>query len=207
MPTISIIMPVYGVEKYIATAIESVLAQTYPDWELIVVNDGTKDNSRAIALQYAATDSRIKVCDKENGGLSDARNFGLNIAKGQYVHFFDSDDRIAPDFYEQMLKPFIDNSALDFIVSGYNKENFLVNGKTSYEIFRIDESLAPYKLESQYFNYAWNKLFNRDFIERHGLRFEYGLKLIEDIEFMSRVVACSPKYQFVDYFWLLLCYT
>lgn len=199
MPTISIIMPVYGVEKYIATAIESVLAQTFADWELIVVDDGSKDNSRVIALQYAVSDSRIKVCDKENGGLSDARNFGLNIAKGQYVHFFDSDDRIASDFYERMLKPFIKDSTLDFIITGFIKEHFVSNGETKLEQFKVGCALSPANLESQFFNYAWNKLFKREFIEQHNLRFEYGLKLIEDIEFMSRIMLCNPKYQFVDY--------
>lgn len=87
MPELSVVMPVYGVELYIAKAIESVMKQTFSSWELIVVNDGTKDRSREIAKQYEAGDSRIKVYDKENGGLSDARNFGLKLATGKYIHF------------------------------------------------------------------------------------------------------------------------
>lgn len=86
-PGISIIMPVYGVEKYLADAIESVLAQSYQDWELLIVNDGSTDNSYTIAKEYELKDVRITVFNKENGGLSDARNYGLQYAKGEYIHF------------------------------------------------------------------------------------------------------------------------
>lgn len=86
-PLISIVMPAYGVEKFIGEAIESVLSQDYGNWELIVVDDGTKDNSAEIAKFYAVKDSRVRVVSKSNGGLSDARNYGLNFVSGDYVHF------------------------------------------------------------------------------------------------------------------------
>ena len=83
-PKISIVMPMYGVERYIDKAISSVLNQDYHDWELLIVNDGSLDKSREIALAFASADSRIRVLDKVNGGLSDARNYGLNLCSGEY---------------------------------------------------------------------------------------------------------------------------
>lgn len=100
-PVVSIVMPTYNVEKYISAAIVSVINQTYSDWELLVIDDGSTDNSNSVAQVYANKDLRIKVIKKENGGLSDARNYGIDLAKGKYIHFFDSDDAVEPDFYEK----------------------------------------------------------------------------------------------------------
>lgn len=91
-PLISVIIPVYGVEKYIAQCLDSIINQTYKNLEVIVVNDGTKDRSAEIAKEYATKDSRIKVYDFQNGGLSVARNRGLEIATGDYISYIDSDD-------------------------------------------------------------------------------------------------------------------
>ena len=96
-PKISIVMPMYRVEQYIEKAITSVLKQDFQDWELLVVNDGSPDKSREIASSIASGDNRIKILDKENGGLSDARNYGLDRAIGEFVHFYDSDDWIESD--------------------------------------------------------------------------------------------------------------
>ena len=90
-PKLSIVMPMYCVEQYIEKAIVSVLNQDFQDWELLIVNDGSPDNSRSIAARFVSCDKRIKILDKENGGLSDARNWGLNRAQGDFVHFFDSE--------------------------------------------------------------------------------------------------------------------
>ena len=99
---ISVIIPVYNVEKYIRYCLDSVINQTYKNLEIIIVDDGTKDSSGEIAEEYAAKDSRIKVIHKENGGLSDARNVGLDVATGRYIAFLDSDDVISLDFYEYL---------------------------------------------------------------------------------------------------------
>ena len=96
MPAVSIIIPVYNVEKYLRRCLDSVLGQTFPDWEAICVNDGSPDGSRAIVEEYAKADPRFILYDKPNGGLSDARNFGLSKAGGEYVVFLDSDDFIHP---------------------------------------------------------------------------------------------------------------
>lgn len=198
-PEISIIMPAYGVEKYIGRAIECVMEQSFPDWELIVVIDGSKDNSAAIAKGYAEKDSRISVYERPNGGLSDARNYGLQYATGEFVHFFDSDDRISPDFYKSMLEK---SYGADIIISGYE----VVYEQTNKEYFTEKRIIADSVFNSQYgykllefVCYAWNKLFRLEFLKKHNLLYEVGLYRIEDVEFMSRVVSYSPKVNFVPY--------
>lgn len=102
-PLISIIVPVYNTEKYLSKCIESILAQTYTNFELILVDDGSPDRCPGICDEYAEKDTRIKVIHKENGGVSSARNCGLDIASGEYIGFVDSDDYIEPEMYEKML--------------------------------------------------------------------------------------------------------
>lgn len=193
-PLISIVMPAYDVENFIAEAIESVLAQTYSHWELIVVDDGSKDRSADIAKSYMAHDLRIKVVSKPNGGLSDARNFGLKYASGQYVHFFDSDDCIDAHYYSDILES-LDDGEHDIVISGFttehrNKENTIIS-QTFLEAQPIGASTAAELLK--FIDFAWNKLFRRSFIEENDLKYEKGLYLIEDCEFMSRALSFSPR--------------
>jgi glycosyltransferase involved in cell wall biosynthesis len=101
---VSVIIPVYNVEKYIKKSLESVMNQTLKEIEIICVNDGTKDNSRKIIEEYAQKDERIKIIDKENGGLSSARNAGMEIARGEYLGFVDSDDWIEETMYEKLYE-------------------------------------------------------------------------------------------------------
>ena len=100
MCEISIIVPVYKVEKYLKKCVDSILAQTFSDFELILVDDGSPDNSGRICDDYAKKDARVRVVHKQNGGLSSARNAGIEVAKGKYLGFVDSDDYIAEDMYE-----------------------------------------------------------------------------------------------------------
>ena len=108
---ISIIVPIYKVEKYLEKCIESILAQTYKNIELILVDDGSPDNCPSICDRYAKKDSRVIVIHKQNGGLSDARNMGLNIAKGDFISFIDSDDFVSDDFCELLLGAIIRENA------------------------------------------------------------------------------------------------
>lgn len=102
MPTISVIIPAYNVEKYIVRCIESIVNQTYKNLEILFVDDGTPDNSAKICQQYADKDSRITVLHKNNGGLSDARNFAMDRMKGDYVTFIDSDDYVSMYYVENL---------------------------------------------------------------------------------------------------------
>ena len=120
-PLISIIIPVYGVEEYLNQCLESVVNQTYANLEIILVDDGSKDNCPAMCDGWANKDSRIKVVHKENGGLSSARNAGLDIFTGEYVAFVDSDDYIAQDMYE-LLYSRAKEGNYDIVDCGYYSE-------------------------------------------------------------------------------------
>ena len=129
-PLISVIIPVYGVEKYIRECLDSVIRQTYRNLEIIVINDGTKDRSAEIAKEYAKLDPRIKVYDFANGGLSVARNRGLNLSTGSYIAFLDSDDWLMPNMYEELMTSIIEHNA-DFVkCSVIEADTILNNQKT-----------------------------------------------------------------------------
>ena len=104
MPIISVIVPVYKVEPYLARCVDSILAQTYTDFELILVDDCSPDNCGAMCDAYAEQDKRIRVIHKKNGGLSDARNVGIEFAKGDYITFIDSDDLVHPQTFELLMQ-------------------------------------------------------------------------------------------------------
>ena len=204
-PVVSIVMPTYNVEKYISAAIVSVINQTYSDWELLVIDDGSTDNSNSVAQVYANKDLRIKVIKKENGGLSDARNYGIDLAKGKYIHFFDSDDAVEPDFYEKMVNA-IEIKNDDFVICGYYKDFISSDGTKSTWCSHITNVSTPIEKNvkwsdtfSDCFNYAWNKLYNANFLKNNELKFKKGLSIIEDQEFLSRVLLVNPSYSFFDY--------
>lgn len=135
-PLISVIIPAYGVEKYIAQCLESVISQTYKNLEIIVVNDGTKDRSAEIAKDYAAKDSRIKVYDFKNGGLSVARNRGLEIATGDYISYIDSDDWLDTKMYETLLEAAMKNEA-DMVKCGIIETNGAAEEKITFSDVKI----------------------------------------------------------------------
>ena len=115
---ISIIVPVYNTEKYLHRCIDSILAQTFTDFELLLINDGSKDNSGKICDEYAAKDSRVRVFHKENGGVSSARNLGLNEAQGKWIYFVDSDDTLQLYALQELVN-WINNDKIDLIMAGY----------------------------------------------------------------------------------------
>lgn len=199
---LSIIMPSYNVAALIPKAIDSVLQQTFDNWELIVVDDGSIDNLEDVVRPYTFKDSRIKLVSKLNGGLSDARNFGLSHAKGSYIHFFDPDDYLKDySWYESVFNNIYGSSnIIDLIITGY-----FVEEEKVYETVRITERPLCIPFEGKYGEkciqhvcYAWNKFFRRDFLTNNKLLFEKGLSRIEDAEFMSRLVQCKPKYQYIS---------
>src|SRR5690348_8514297 len=121
-PKISIIVPIYDVQKYLFKCIDSILAQTFTDYELILVNDGSPDSCGEICNEFAKKDKRIKVIHKKNGGLSSARNAGLEIAKGEYIGFIDSDDFIHNKMYEILYQNALFHSS-DIIICDFLKVN------------------------------------------------------------------------------------
>ena len=179
-PLISIIVPVYKVEKYLKKCIESILNQTYMNYELILVDDGSPDNCPTLCDEFAKQDSRIVVIHKKNGGLSDARNSGLDIARGEYIGFVDSDDYIAPNMYEVLLKTALKNNA-DLTLCNYIRVNESYEEIVSETIHKhavdkkynksefIHELIKPY---GSYYIVVWNKLYKSSIF--HKLRFPKG---------------------------------
>ena len=167
MAEVSIIVPVYQVEKYIRQCVDSILAQTFTDFELILVDDGSRDKSGQICDEYAGMDERVKVIHKENGGLSDARNKGMDQAVGNYFMFIDSDDYIAPTMIECLYKSILNENA-DIVACNYlyffendRKKDFSTNIKsevlTGKEIFYYRKNERNYGV----WTVAWNKLYKR----------------------------------------------
>lgn len=168
-PLISIIIPVYGVEKYIAQCLESVINQTYNNLEIIVVNDGTKDKSAEIAKEYAAKDSRIKVYDFKNGGLSVARNRGLEIATGEYISYLDSDDWLDTKMYETLLETAMKNEA-DMVKCGIIETNGAAEEKITFSDVKIINN-EQHKAFKNYFKgilwtLAWNGLYKKELAKK-----------------------------------------
>lgn len=168
-PLISVIIPVYGVEKYISQCLESVINQTYKNLEIIVVNDGTKDRSADIAKEYAAKDSRIKVYDFQNGGLSVARNRGLEIATGDYISYIDSDDWLDTKMYETLLEAAMKNEA-DMVKCGIIETNGAAEEKITFSDVKIINN-EQHKAFKNYFKgilwtLAWNGLYKKELAKK-----------------------------------------
>lgn len=192
MPKVSIIVPVYNVEKYIDKCLSSLVNQTLNDIEIIIVNDGSIDNSEQIILKYKEKyPSKIVYLKKENGGLSDARNFGMPYAKGDYIAFLDSDDYVELDTYEKLYNRAIQTDA-DMVECDFYWE---------YSDKKIHDTSANYKDESDmYANarvVAWNKLYKKDLIINSGIKFPKGLRY-EDLEFFYKILPQLKKIELIN---------
>ena len=192
MPKVSVIVPIYNVEKYLEKCINSLLSQTLEDIQIILVNDGSRDNSGNIAREYEKNNkNRIIYVEKENGGLSDARNYGLKYATGDFIAFLDSDDYIEKNAYEEMYNKAIEENAdyveCDFIWEFPNK-------------IRVDKQY-PYKNKKEMLSFvrvvAWNKLIKRQLITDNNLEFSKGLRY-EDVEFTYKLIPFVNKFAYVD---------
>ena len=179
MPKVSVIVPVYQVEAYLAECLDSILAQTFADFELILVDDGTKDGSRAIMADYARRDDRIREIHKENGGLSSARNAGLEIARGDYIAFVDSDDRAAPELLSRTVAA-AEKSGADLVLFNYRR--FDETGTEGPYLPMKDEvlDLTGPRLTRYFYRRwmpyvhgqeAWCRLYRHDVIRANRLRF------------------------------------
>lgn len=194
MDLISVIVPVYNVEKYLNKCIESIANQTYKNLEIILVDDGSTDSSGAICDQWAKKDDRIKVIHKENGGLSDARNKGLYIASGNYIGFVDSDDWIDYEMYEKLLslsKSYnADISSCGVLKIWDNNETRKLTKDNGLQVLNNIESMEALIESSYLIQTVWNKLYKRRIL--NGLEFPYGL--IHEDEFWTwKAISHSSK--------------
>ena len=196
---VSVIIPVYGVEKYIRQCLESVINQTLKDIEIIVVNDGTKDNSMKIVEEYLY-DKRIKIINKENGGLSSARNAGLKIAKGKYIAFIDSDDWVDSNMLKELFECNMIEGENEWDI--ISSEMMLYDNNTSKTKKRIIENdnilqgkgSLLYKLCGME---VCNKIYKRDFLIKNSLEFKEGI-IHEDNLFTIKAFFIANKVKYIN---------
>lgn len=172
MPKISVIVPVYNVEKYLHECIDSILAQTFTDFELILVNDGSQDNSGAICDEYASKDNRITVIHQENQGQAAARNNGVKVARGEWIHFVDSDDLIHPQMLEILYGAVDETTQISMcsVYQGSNLSESFFSSKSDYNFEKRainDEELVLMYHEKYHYWIACAKLIKKEIIEKY----------------------------------------
>ena len=206
MPRVSIILPVYNKEEYLDTTLSLLISQSFQDWELIIVDDGSTDNSSKIVRKYALSDSRIKIISQENRGVSAARNQGISNASGEWIWFVDADDVPNKEFLCNIFSNSFPDD-IDIIVGNY--ERLEKNG--SIQIVEIKEKgyisseqfpdiFMKYQYVTGYWGYLWNKLIKRQQLMKHNIRFQEGLTLAEDLKFMIALYRRNVKLLCVPYF-------
>lgn len=180
-PLISVIVPVYNTEQYLAKCIDSILAQTYQNLEILLVNDGSKDSSGAICDAYAEKDPRIKVIHKENAGVSAARNDALKIMTGEYVGFIDSDDTISPNMYEELYCDLTNNGA-DVAVCKFNRIEIgekQIEEPVKYFFFTPEEAIKNMLVGKYFAGQLCNKLFKASLLD--GIALDESICFYEDL--------------------------
>lgn len=191
-PLVSVIMPAYNSEKYIGKSIESVLAQDYGKFELIIVDDGSKDGTKSIVEQYAKNDIRIKLLEQANQGVSVARNKGLDTATGEYVAFLDSDDLWDADNLSVMVqaaectKSGLVCASMDIINADGTKQK----ANTAYK----DGELMDFVTNNNEIRFFWgigSVIIRRDILEKYHIRFDRGIAIMEDIGFYIKIFSVT----------------
>ena len=191
MKKVSVIVPVYNVEQYLRKCLDGLVNQTLKEIEILVINDGTKDDSYKIMQEYADRYENIKIFSKENGGLSDTRNYGMKHASGEYVGFVDSDDFVETNMYETLYNKakenhsdmvecnfyhnYPDSQSVEIGVKYQNKEDMIMLGRSV----------------------VWNKIYRRDWLEKTGIQFPVGLNN-EDVEFYEKLMVHAERIDYVD---------
>ena len=190
MPKISIIIPVYNAEKFLAKCLDSVLMQTFTDFECILINDGSLDNSPAICAEYSEKDARIKIIHKNNGGASSARNAGLDIALGEWIIFIDSDDWVHNNYLELLLTNALNNNCkLSICDKHYISEESSVKNLSHYSITFFDKDSAKKALftSKKIGTETVCKLIKREYI--YDIRFDTSIIVCEDGLFWFEIIS------------------
>ena len=221
-PLVSIIVPVYNVQNSVARCLESICAQTWKNIEIILVNDGSRDESFSVCEQFREKDPRIVLVDKSNSGVSDTRNCGMTLASGKYVQFVDSDDYIEPDFTERLVTAAETNNA-DLVIAPYwmvipansckagqalenlqenlgieekrpddvREYGFLPEGIYDRDTFALRLMEKP---ASFFYSVLWNKLYRRDILTRHDIRFTSEMRWAEDLVFNMQYIQYAEVF-------------
>lgn len=192
---ISIVVPVYNAEKELQRCVDSILGQSFSDWELLLIDDGSRDGSPALCDRLAQRDPRVRVCHKENGGVSSARNLGIQKAEGEYLMFTDSDDTLFPETLSTLYGKALETKA-ELVVCGFTyyveqdgrhvdnlpEKAFCGGGETYLE----EGFLADFKREL--FNPPWNKLIRRELLLENEIRFGEEYAICEDMAFSMQIL-------------------
>lgn len=203
MKKITIIMPVFNKEKYIRETIESVLNQSMHDFEFIIVDDGSTDKSGMVLDEYAQKDQRIRAVHIPNGGVSNARNRGLDLADGEYITFIDADDSITENYLENLYDCIIKSEA-DIVISGYKKvwedsDKTDVNKMKVHGLVNINEILpyfVQWQVENGIFGYCWAKMFRKELC--NDIYFDTTIRLAEDFDFYLKLYRRIKTIYFDD---------
>lgn len=200
MKLISIIIPVYNGEKHIEKCINNILKQTYKSIEIIIINDGSKDNTKNILDKMQQLDKRIRVINKENTGVSDTRNVGIENAKGEFLLFLDSDDEIIPNAIENIVNN-INSKNIDMYIFGF-KVIGSNNRCNDTEILKKIELLDDKKknllksiiaTKDNIYGYIWRALYSKKMLDKFNIRFPYGIKISEDYMFFLNCIYNSDN--------------
>lgn len=196
---VSIIIPVYNIKNYLNECVESVINQSYKNIEIIIVDDGSSDGSNKICDFFKQKDNRIKVFHKKNGGLSDARNYGMNRCSGEYICFIDGDDAIPQKYVENLLIPAVNNNAdmaiTDAIVFESSRRKIDYGTEPICEIWGSEECMKEMLIANKCGHSAWGKLYKKEIW--NDIKFPEG-KLYEDYLTLYRVVAKCNKIIFLS---------
>ena len=191
-PVVSVVVPVYNAAAVLARGVDSILAQSFQDFELILVDDGSKDGSGAICDQYASQDDRVKVIHQENAGVSTARNAGLEAACGEWVTFVDSDDMVLDCFLESLVNAASRDERIDLAYCGYA----IVEGSASVKTYKSGTYIGKEQVHDAlsrtnllYRCSPWAKLYRRSIIVDNGLKFDVNLSISEDRLFVYSYLA------------------
>jgi len=194
MPVISIIIPVYNAEKYLVECVDSVLKQSFSDFELILVNDGSADGSLEICRNYAAADGRVKVIDGKNEGVSAARNKGLSIARGEWIAFVDADDYLLPNAFCTLYERAKTTEA-DIVLGNAVK---LIDGRTTKPLLKLTCETLPNAISGIKHFALWGYLMRRSIIQENNIRFIEGLAYSEDRIFIYQMAKYCQTIAYTD---------
>ena len=191
MSTVSIIVPIYKVEDYIRECIDSILAQTYPDFELILVDDGSPDSCGRICDDYAKRDNRIKVVHKVNGGLTSARNAGLEVAKGEWIMHVDGDDWIEPDMIESLIEA-AQITGADMVIGDFVKYGPSA-GYNKLPTWSSDKKKSMTNYIAYVMTTIWGSIAKRSLYADHSLKSPDGISYCEDFHLIVRLCHFANK--------------
>ncbi len=196
MDKISVIIPVYNVEKYLERVINSVLNQTYKEFEILLIDDGSTDGSGALCDKYAKTDARIKVVHKQNGGVSETRNKGIDCSVGKYITFIDADDYVEKDYLQKLYSALINEKAQISICcmrksfEDKNRPDKVVDMWGEQKVFTGEQAIQ-FTSDSKYpvVGFVWGSLYDAEFLKKSGVRFHEDIHFCEDMLFKCELLC------------------